>query len=53
MFGQGDQSRLTSAAKSGEVMPVLCDWSDVIVLTDEAHRSQHATLALNMRAALP
>ena len=34
-------------------MPVLCDRSDVIVLTDEAHRSQYDTLALNMRAALP
>lgn len=32
---------------------VLCDRSDVIVLTDEAHRSQYDTLALNMRAALP
>ena len=35
------------------VMPVLCDRQDVIVLTDEAHRSQYDTLALNMRAALP
>ena len=26
---------------------------DVIVITDEAHRSQYDTLALNMRAALP
>jgi type I restriction enzyme R subunit len=32
---------------------VLCDRSDVIVLTDEAHRSQYDTLAMNMRAALP
>ena len=31
----------------------LCDRPDVIVLTDEAHRSQYDTLALNMRAALP
>ena len=35
------------------IMPVLCDRHDVIVLTDEAHRSQYDTLALNMRAALP
>jgi type I restriction enzyme R subunit len=34
-------------------MPVLCDRRDIIVLTDEAHRSQYDTLALNMRAALP
>lgn len=36
--------------KSSEM---LTDRSDVIVLTDEAHRSQYDTLALNMRAALP
>ncbi|NBW83296.1 type I restriction endonuclease subunit R, partial [bacterium] len=32
---------------------LLCDRSDAVVLTDEAHRSQYDTLALNMRAALP
>lgn len=32
---------------------MLCDRRDVIVLTDEAHRSQYDTMALNMRAALP
>mgnify|MGYP001321862827 CR=1 FL=1 len=32
---------------------MLCDRSDVVVLTDEAHRSQYDTLALNMRSALP
>ncbi len=32
---------------------MLTDRSDVIVLTDEAHRSQYDTLAVNMRAALP
>ena len=26
---------------------------DVIVITDEAHRSQYGTLALNLRNALP
>ncbi|MEW6542111.1 MAG: HsdR family type I site-specific deoxyribonuclease [Nitrospirota bacterium] len=31
----------------------LCDRPDVIVLTDEAHRTQYDHLALNMRAALP
>lgn len=31
---------------------VLCDRRDVIVLTDEAHRTQYDTLALNMRSAL-
>lgn len=32
---------------------VLTDRADVIVLTDEAHRSQYDTMALNMRAAMP
>ena len=34
-------------------MPVLSERSDIIVITDEAHRSQYDTLALNMRRALP
>lgn len=34
-------------------MPVLSIRSDIIVITDEAHRSQYDTLALNMRRALP
>ncbi len=36
-----------------EPHPVLSDRADVIVITDEAHRSQYDTLALNMRTALP
>lgn len=32
---------------------LLCDRRNVIVLTDEAHRSQYDTLAVNMRSALP
>lgn len=34
-------------------MPVLSDRSDVIVITDEAHRTQYDVLAQNMRKALP
>ncbi len=34
-------------------MPVLSDRSDIIVITDEAHRSQYDILAANMRTALP
>jgi type I restriction enzyme R subunit len=37
----------------GERYPELSDRSDIIVMTDEAHRSQYDTLALNMRNALP
>lgn len=36
-----------------EPMPVLSERSDIIVITDEAHRSQYDTLAANMRSALP
>ena len=32
---------------------LLCERSDVVVINDEAHRSQYDTLAMNMRAALP
>ncbi len=36
-----------------ESYPELSQRDDVIVITDEAHRSQYATLAMNMRKALP
>lgn len=36
-----------------EPMPVLSERSDIIVITDEAHRSQYDQLAANMRRALP
>jgi type I restriction enzyme, R subunit len=36
-----------------QVPEILTDRADVIVLNDEAHRSQYDTLALNMRASLP
>jgi len=42
-----------SKAAGEREMPVLSARSDVIVITDEAHRSQYDTLALNMRSALP
>jgi len=39
--------------KKDEVMEEISDRKDIIVITDEAHRSQYDTLALNMRKALP
>jgi type I restriction enzyme, R subunit len=33
--------------------PELSDRSDIIVIADEAHRSQYDTFALNLRSALP
>ncbi len=37
----------------GATYPVLSDRADVVVITDEAHRTQYDVLALNMRNALP
>ncbi len=39
--------------ETGEVHPVLSERNDIVVITDEAHRSQYDTLAQNMRTALP
>jgi type I restriction enzyme, R subunit len=37
----------------GQQYPVLSERDDIIVMTDEAHRSQYDILAQNMRDALP
>lgn len=39
--------------EKGEEYPKLSDRSDIIVMTDEAHRSQYDIFAQNMRDALP
>lgn len=39
--------------EKGQTYPKLSDRSDVIVITDEAHRSQYDIFAMNMRNALP
>jgi len=39
--------------KKGETYPMLSARRDIIVITDEAHRSQYDALAMNMRNALP
>lgn len=39
--------------EKGQVYPELSQRSDIIVIADEAHRSQYDTFALNMRNALP
>ena len=39
--------------ENGATYPMLSDRSDIIVINDEAHRSQYDTFALNMRNALP
>lgn len=39
--------------KQGEAFEKLSDRDNIIVITDEAHRTQYGTLAMNMRNALP
>jgi len=39
--------------RNGERYPKLSDRSDIVVITDEAHRTQYDVLAMNMRNALP
>jgi type I restriction enzyme R subunit len=39
--------------EEGEEYPKLSDRDDIVVITDEAHRSQYDVFALNMRNALP
>ena len=39
--------------EKGQTYPQLSDRNDIIVVVDEAHRSQYDTFALNMRNALP
>lgn len=39
--------------KFGDIDYMVSDRSDIIVITDEAHRTQYDTLAMNMRTALP
>lgn len=44
---------LSKDLPKGTQYPVLSERSDIVVITDEAHRSQYDVLALNMRNALP
>ena len=41
------------SARNGASVSELSERRDIIVMTDEAHRSQYDILALNMRNALP
>jgi type I restriction enzyme R subunit len=57
LLGEGHRYVFTLIQKfrtdKGETHPVVSERADVIVITDEAHRTQYDTLALNMRNALP
>jgi len=39
--------------EKGEKHPVISNRSDIVVITDEAHRTQYDIFAMNMRNALP
>lgn len=39
--------------EEGEIHPALSERDDIIIITDEAHRTQYDVLAQNMRDALP
>ncbi len=40
-------------AREDEVFPIISEAENIIVMTDESHRSQYKGLAMNMRKALP
>jgi type I restriction enzyme, R subunit len=50
---RGNHRYVFTLIQKFQTAEMLTDRADVIVLTDEAHRSQYDTLALNMRAAMP
>lgn len=50
---RGNERYVFTLIHKFQTTEMLTDRSDVIVMVDEAHRSQYDTLAMNMRAALP
>lgn len=56
-FGQNKRVVFTLIQKfrydKGKTYPLLSDRDDIIVMVDEAHRTQYAALAENMRTGLP
>ena len=50
---QGNHRYVFTLIQKFQIPEELTDRTDVIVLSDEAHRSQYDTLAVNMRASLP
>ena len=50
---RGNHRYVFTLIQKFRIPELLCNRTDVVVITDEAHRSQYDTLALNMRTALP
>lgn len=53
LLSENHRNIFTLIHKFGDIRDVVSERSDIIVITDEAHRSQYDTLAMNMRTALP
>lgn len=58
MLGKGNKKYIFTliqkfGTEKGEEFPLLTKRSDIIVLVDEAHRSQYDSFAQNMRKAMP
>ena len=53
LLSENHRNIFTLIHKFGDIRDVVSERPDIIVITDEAHRSQYDTLAMNMRTALP
>ncbi|MBI5663511.1 MAG: type I restriction endonuclease subunit R [Nitrospirae bacterium] len=53
LLKQDHRNIFTLIHKFGDINYMVSDRPDIIVIADEAHRSQYDTLAMNMRTALP
>lgn len=53
LLGQDHRQIFTTIQKFQDIPGAITDRADIIVMTDEAHRTQYDTMAQNMRKALP
>ena len=53
LLTENHRNVFTLIHKFGDIRESVSDRSDILVITDEAHRTQYDLLALNMRTALP
>jgi type I restriction enzyme, R subunit len=53
LLKQDHRQIFTTIQKFQDINEAISDRSDIIIMTDEAHRSQYSQMATNMRKALP
>ncbi len=53
LLAQDHRQIFTTIQKFQDITDAISDRKDIIVMTDEAHRTQYDRMALNMRKALP